>query len=175
MGISAIAAFALRPLRPRGSARKTAGGCRTDRSGSALCPSRQPPAPAGHSGSFGRELPVQRVDIVHRDENSGAGRAVAIVFAQVQRQSGAGHLHVQRQIFAETVLPLQRETEKVQIELFGLVDRKMRRIGMAGEKVIIVDLTVTLAAADMDIDRLGAGIGFEVGQEAAFDFRGCSK
>ena len=42
---------------------------------------------------------------------------------------------------------------------------------MAGESVIIVDLTVALAAADMDIGCVGAGIGFEVGQEATFDFR----
>ena len=69
------------------------------------------------------------------------------------------------------MLTFQRVTEKIQVKRLGFVPEKTCAIGMVEKNVVIVEFNATLAAADMDIDRLGAGIGFEVGQEAAFDFR----
>ncbi|MNH32741.1 hypothetical protein D3C79_932050 [compost metagenome] len=47
-----------------------------------------------------------------------------MVLGQVQDQAVAVNLHVQRQVRAEAVLPVQAETEEIHVELPGLVDRE---------------------------------------------------
>ncbi|MNC60957.1 hypothetical protein D3C75_1108710 [compost metagenome] len=55
-----------------------------------------------------------------------------MVFAEVKRQAGAGDLHIQRQVFTETVLPIERETEKIQIKFPGLFNREDAKNGDSG-------------------------------------------
>ena len=62
---------------------------------------------------------MQRVYIFHAHKNCGARRRVAVVFAQVQRQVGPADLRIQWKIGLKPVFPIQLETQKVQIKLFG--------------------------------------------------------
>ncbi|MNP67225.1 hypothetical protein D3C76_1630280 [compost metagenome] len=72
---------------------------------------------------------MQRVDILGGNKHCGTRRAVTIVLTEMQSQTGTRDLHVQRHIFTETVLPIQRETEKIQIKLPGLFNRKDAKNG----------------------------------------------
>lgn len=57
----------------------------------------------------------------------------------MQVQTPSCHAQVQRQISFETVLELDLEAQKVQVELAALASSKIRRMGMARSKPIIAE------------------------------------
>src|SRR6516162_1319984 len=57
------------------------------------------------------DLPVELVDARHPDEDGRAGAAVAVMLAQVQHQTGPGHLDVRRRVVLEMVFPIEGKAE----------------------------------------------------------------
>src|SRR5205085_8925243 len=70
--------------------------------------------------AFGDQLGMEFVDASEADENGGAGAGVAVVAREMEEESGAGNLHVKRQIRLEAVLPVTVKAEEIDIELVGL-------------------------------------------------------
>ena len=57
---------------------------------------------------------------VRLDVHDRSRSAVAVVLGQMKDQIGARHLHVERQRFLETVLPVDGESQVVDVELLRL-------------------------------------------------------
>jgi len=53
------------------------------------------------------------------------------MFAQIYRKPAARHLHEDRRIGLEAMLPLDFEAEKIEIELARFSSEKMRKMGTA--------------------------------------------
>lgn len=67
---------------------------------------------------------MESVEPDHVDKHHGPWRAVAMVLAEVQAHSAARHLHVERRMGLETVLPVDREAEEINVELARLLNRE---------------------------------------------------
>ena len=63
---------------------------------------------------------MQGGDVVDGDQQRRAGRGIAVVLAQVQHEIAPRHLQVQRRRGVEAMLPVQREAEKIEVELARL-------------------------------------------------------
>src|SRR5581483_10077132 len=77
------------------------------------------------------QLVVQADDAADVDPDVGAGRGVAMMLGDVQEHPLAAHLHVERQVGLEAVLPVDREAEKAEVEFasLGLVEAPQDRNG----------------------------------------------
>ncbi|MNC72847.1 hypothetical protein D3C75_1239600 [compost metagenome] len=63
----------------------------------------------------------------------------------MQDQAITVDLHVQRQVRAEAVLPVQAETQEIEVELLGLVDREYAQYRYGGGEGHGASLTVDKA------------------------------
>src|SRR5439155_11565376 len=69
---------------------------------------------------LGLEFGVVLAYSVRLDVHDRSRSAVAVVLGQMKDQIGARHLHVERQRFLETVLPVNGESQVVDVELLRL-------------------------------------------------------
>ena len=60
----------------------------------------------------------------HADIGRRSGTGIAVMLAQMQHHRPPRHLHVKRHIRLEPVLPVERESEEVEVEFTRLLDRK---------------------------------------------------
>lgn len=60
----------------------------------------------------------------HPNEHRRSGAGVAVMLAQVQLEPRSGDLHVEREVVAEAMLPVDGEAEEADIELLRLLDRE---------------------------------------------------
>src|SRR5262245_55188020 len=72
----------------------------------------------------GRKLALQRLDAAHAPEDRRARACIAMMLAQMKAQLTARNLHIEREVVAEPMFPIEREAEEVEIEFPGLLDRE---------------------------------------------------
>jgi hypothetical protein len=61
------------------------------------------------------------------------------MLAQMQDQRPPRHLHIDRRIRLEAVLPVEHKAQKALIEFARLLHRKMRKTGTAGLKARVIE------------------------------------
>ena len=75
---------------------------------------------------------MERRDPFHMHEDSRARAGIARVLAQVQLHAVARDLTIEREILAEPMLPIDRESEEALIDSIAFSTEKIRKIGIAG-------------------------------------------
>jgi hypothetical protein len=73
---------------------------------------------------LGIQFTMQVFDAVHIHIGERTGRAVTVMLAEVKSEPGARYLHIDREIGRETMLPIDLETEKIEVEFSRLIQRK---------------------------------------------------
>src|ERR1700722_3780786 len=68
------------------------------------------------------KLRLESADPSHENPQSRPGRAVAMVLAELQRQSTAGNLAIKRGVVVEAMVPVHREPKEAEVEFIGLED-----------------------------------------------------